>query len=152
VRAVSVVIARIDIHAPVQDVWDYVMDPSHYRDWVTIVDSVTNVDRGPMRRGFRMDQSLHLRGVPFKVHWTLDTLTPPRHARWEGNGPARSKAVTEYRLSPNGELTHFDYRNEFRTPFGPLGAAASKVIVGGIPEKEARASLAKLKAILETGR
>ncbi|MEY2514007.1 MAG: hypothetical protein QOJ89_1365, partial [bacterium] len=35
----SVVIARIDIDAPVQEVWDYVMDPSHYRDWVTIVDA-----------------------------------------------------------------------------------------------------------------
>jgi uncharacterized membrane protein len=152
VRAVSVVIARIDIAAPVRDVWDYVMDPSHYRDWVSIVDSVSNIDRGPLRPGFRMDQSLHLRGVRFRVHWTLDTITAPRHARWEGVGPARSRAVTEYRLSSRGDLTHFDYRNEFRTPFGPLGAAASKVIVGGIPEKEAKASLAKLKSILEAGR
>jgi uncharacterized membrane protein len=152
VRAVSVVIARIDIDAPVQDVWDYVMDPSHYCDWVTIVDAVSNVDRGPLRAGFRMDQTLHLRGVRFRVHWTLDTVTAPRHARWEGTGPARSLAVTEYRLSARDGLTHFDYRNEFRTPFGPLGAAASKVIVGGIPEKEARASLARLKQILETRR
>ncbi len=148
----SVVIARIDIDAPMQEVWDYVMDPAHYRDWVTIVDAVSNVGRGPLRRGSKMDQTLHLRGVRFRVHWTLDTVTAPRHARWEGIGPARSRAVTEYRLSSQRGLTHFDYRNEFRTPFGPLGAAASKVIVGGIPEKEARASLAKLKQILETGR
>jgi len=144
-----VVIARIDIAAPVQDVWDYVMDPAHYGDWVTIVDAVSNIDSGPPRPGFRMAQTLHLRGVRFKVHWTLKTVTAPRHARWEGAGPARSRAVTEYRLSDRGELTHFDYRNEFRTPFGPFGAAASKMIVGGIPEKEARASLAKLKQILE---
>ncbi len=146
----SVVIARIDIDAPLQDVWDYVMDPSHYGDWVTIVDDVTNVSPGPLRRGSRMDQTLHLRGVRFKVHWTLDIVRPPRTARWEGSGPARSRAVTEHRLSSRDGLTHFDYRNEFRTPFGPLGAAASKVIVGGIPEKEARASLARLKAILES--
>jgi carbon monoxide dehydrogenase subunit G len=147
---VSVVIARIDIDAPLQDVWDYVMDPSHYGDWVTIVDDVTNVSPGPLRPGFRMDQTLHLRGVRFKVHWTLDIVRPPRTARWEGSGPARSRAVTEHRLSMRDGLTHFDYRNEFRTPFGPLGAAASKVIVGGIPEKEARASLARLKQILES--
>ena len=146
----SVVVASVDIDAPLQDVWDYVMDPSHYRDWVTIVDSVSNVDRGRLRAGFRMDQTLHLRGVRFRVHWTLDTVQPPRYARWEGVGPARSKAVTEHRLSVRDGLTHFDYRNEFRTPFGPLGAAASKVIVGGIPEKEARASLARLKQILES--
>jgi uncharacterized membrane protein len=149
---VSVVIARIDIDAPAQEVWDYVMDPAHYGDWVTIVDAVSNIDRGPLRPGFRMDQTLHLRGVRFRVHWTLDTVTAPSHARWEGVGPARSRAVTEYRLSTRAGLTHFDYRNEFRTPFGPLGAAASKMIVGGIPEKEARASLARLKQILERRR
>lgn len=148
----SVVIARIDIDAPVQEVWDYVMDPAHYRDWVTIVDAVANVDAGPLRPGFRMDQTLHLRGVRFKVHWTLDVVTAPHCARWEGRGPARSRAVTEHRLSARDGRTHFDYRNEFRTPLGPLGAAASKVIVGGIPEKEAGASLARLKQILETRR
>lgn len=148
----SVVIASIDIDAPLQEVWDYVMDPSHYRDWVTIVDAVSNVDQGPLRRGFRMDQVLHLRGVRFKVRWKLEILRSPECARWEGSGPARSKAVTEHRLSSRNGLTHFDYRNEFRTPFGPLGAAASKVIVGGIPEKEARASLARLKQILESRR
>jgi uncharacterized protein YndB with AHSA1/START domain len=152
VRALSLVIASIDIAAPARDVWDYVMDPAHYRDWVTIVDAVSNVDRGPLRPGFRMDQTLHLRGVRFKVHWRLDVVQPPFRARWQGAGPARSRAVTEHRLSERDGMTHFDYRNEFRTPFGPLGAAASKVIVGGIPEKEARASLACLKRILETGR
>ena len=147
----SLVIANIDIDAPIEDVWDYVMDPSHYRDWVTIVDAVSNVDRGPPRLGFRMDQTLHLRGVRFRVHWKLDIVVPPFRARWQGSGPARSRAVTEHRLSARDGRTHFDYRNEFRTPFGPLGAAASKVIVGGIPEKEARASLARLKQILERG-
>ncbi len=146
----SVVIARIDIDAPLQEVWDYVMDPSHYGDWVTIVDDVSNVSRGPLRPGFEMDQTLHLRGVRFKVHWRLDIVRPPRSARWEGRGPARSRAVIEHRLSMRDGLTHFDYRNEFRTPFGPLGAAASKVIVGGIPEKEANASLTRLKQILES--
>lgn len=147
----SLVIAQIDIDAPVADVWDYVMDPSHYRDWVTIVDAVSNVGRGPLRPGFRMDQTLHLRGVRFKVHWELDIVQAPFRARWQGSGPARSHAVTEHRLSVRDGMTHFDYRNEFRTPFGPLGAAASRVIVGGIPEKEARASLERLKRILEAG-
>ena len=44
----SIVLASIDIDASMQDVWDYVMDPAHYRDWVTIVDAVSNVGRGPL--------------------------------------------------------------------------------------------------------
>jgi carbon monoxide dehydrogenase subunit G len=146
---VSLVIASIDIHAPRQDVWDHIMDPSRMRSWVTIVDRIERVDPGPIRPGFRMSQTLCLRGVHFKVHWTLEELDAPRFARWEGHGPARSVAVTENRLTERDGRTHFDYRNEFRTPFGPLGAAASRVIVGGIPEKEANASLQRLKDIIE---
>ena len=148
----SVVIAHIDIAAPIGDVWDTMMDPGAIRRWVTIVDSIDYVDRGPVRPGFRMDQTLHLRGVRFKVRWTLTELDAPRFARWEGAGPARSTAVTEDRLTEHNGLTRVDYRNEFRTPLGPLGAAASRVIVGGIPDKEANASLRRLKEILEVRR
>lgn len=146
----SLVIASIDIDASMQDVWDHVMDPEKMRSWVTIVAAVDRVDPGPVRRGFRMSQTLCLRGVHFKVHWTLEEVDAPRFARWEGKGPARSTAVTENRLTAREGRTHFDYRNEFRTPFGLLGAAASKVVVGGIPEKEANASLRRLKDVLET--
>ncbi|MGH2898482.1 MAG: SRPBCC family protein [Solirubrobacteraceae bacterium] len=146
----SVVIASIDIAAPRQDVWDHIMDPSRMLGWVTIVDRIERIDPGPIRPGFQMSQTLCLRGVHFKVHWTLEEVHAPRFARWEGRGPARSTAVTENRLTERDGRTHFDYRNEFRTPFGPLGAAASRVVVGGIPEKEANASLLALRDILET--
>ncbi len=148
----SVVIASIDIAAPIEEVWESIMDPSRMREWVTIVDSIDYVDPGPLRRGFRMDQTLHLRGVRFKVRWRLDEVRAPTYARWEGSGPARSRAVTEDRLSARDGHTRVDYHNEFRTPFGPLLAAASRVLVGGIPDKEANASLRRLKEILEVAR
>ena len=148
----SVVIASIDIDAPLQEVWDTIMNPARMREWVTIVDRIDHVDPGPLRPGFRMIQTLHLRGMPFKVQWTLEDLDAPRYARWEGSGPARAKAVTENRRSERDGRTHFNYRNEFRTPFGPLGAAASRVLVGGIPDKEANASLRRLREILESRR
>jgi hypothetical protein len=99
-----------------------------------------------------MDQTLHLRGANFKVHWTLTEADRPRRATWEGRGPAHSYARTAYRLSPgdNGG-TRFDYENEFKAPGGFLGAAASRVIVGGVPQREANRSLQRLKALLEKG-
>ncbi len=145
----SVVVAEIDIAAPVEEVWDAAMDPKRTLEWVTIVRSVGEVDSGPMVEGFQMEQTLCIRGVKFKVHWTLTEVDAPRFARWEGKGPARSKAIIEDRLSARDGGTRFDYRNEFKTPFGPLGAAASKALVGGIPEKEANASLRRLKRLLE---
>ena len=92
-----------------------------------------------------MEQKLCLRGVTFKVHWELVEVDAPTFARFEGRGPMRSKAVIENRLERRDGKTHYEYRNEFKAPLGPLGTVAKKVLVGGIPEKEARASLARLK-------
>lgn len=146
----SIVSVAIDIDAPPETVWAFAMDPRSTLRWVTIVRGVGDVDDGPLREGFRMAQTLALRGVPFHVRWTLVELDPPRYARWEGRGPARSKAIIEDRLTArDGGGTRFEYSNEFRVPFGPLGSVASRTVVGGIPEKEAVASLRRLKQILE---
>ena len=74
-----------------------------------------------------------------------------KRATWEGRGPAHSYARTAYRLSPvdGGARTHFDYENEFKAPGGFLGAAASRMLIGGVPEREAKRSLQRLKALLE---
>ena len=54
-----------------------------------------------------------------------------------------------YRLSPADGGTRFDYENEFNPPLGPLGAAASRALVGGLPQREANATLQRLKALIE---
>lgn len=145
----SVVNASVEIAAPQQKVWDYVMDAERIHEWVTIVQSIDYADPGPVRPGYRMDQTLCIRGISFKVRWTLRYLEEPSYARWEGKGPARSRAVIEDRLSARDGVSRFDYHNEFRTLLGPIGAVASKAFVGGIPEKEANASLRRLKELLE---
>ena len=76
---------------------------------------------------------------------------PGRLAHWKGRGPARSHAETEYRLTPIDGGTRFDYRNAFQAPLGPLGATASKVLVGGLPDREGHASLEALKKLVERG-
>lgn len=146
----SLVVAQIDIAAPPAVVWDTAMDPARTTEWVTIVSGVDHVDDGPLRPGFRMHQALSLRGVSFHVRWRLDEVDAPWFARWEGSGPARSKALIENLLRErDGGGTHFEYRNEFKAPFGPLGSVASRALVGGVPEREAATSLQRLKQLLE---
>lgn len=149
----STVHAKIEIDAPIQRVWDTVMDPSHLKDWVTIHKSVGDVSDHPLRRGSTMEQVLHIRGVSFHVHWTLTDFSSPKHAEWEGQGPAHSAARIRYELSGDGEgPTRFAYTNEFMPPGGRLGNVASRFIVGATSEREANNSLARLKALLERGR
>ena len=148
----SEVRTSVNIAAPPERVWDVVMDPGNYGEWVTIHRRVEKADAGPPREGFQLEQTLCLRHKNFKVKWTLSEVDENRLARWDGKGPMGSHATTCYILKPDGNGgTEFDYVNEFKAPGGPLGAAASRVVVGGVPEREANASLARLKQVLETG-
>ena len=146
------VVTSIDIQAPPAKVWALAMDPGNFDDWVTIHRALGHHDGGRPRKGYEMEQTLCVRGVNFHVHWELVTCEDARHAEWHGRGPARSKAETEYRLTEiDGGGTRFAYRNEFKAPLGALGAVASRALVGGVPKREANASLRKLKALAEKG-
>ncbi len=142
----SVVAASICIDAPAEQVWRLVMDASRLGEWVTIHRKLERADDGPVRVGYRMDQQLHLRGVNLEVHWKLVECVPNERAVWEGRGPARSRARTEYALSAENGGTRFDYRNEFHPPLGPFGAIVSRALVGGMPEREATRTLSRLRA------
>jgi carbon monoxide dehydrogenase subunit G len=148
---VTLVTATIDIDAPREVVYDTMLDPSRLDEWVTIHRRVNRRDDGPLREGFEMEQTLCLRGANFKVRWTLTEAHKPGHATWEGRGPAHSYARTSYTLRNSGNGTRFEYENEFKAPGGILGAAASRVIVSGVSEREADRSLQRLKALLERG-
>jgi uncharacterized protein YndB with AHSA1/START domain len=145
----SQVTASITIDAPPAEVWGTVMDPNCLSTWVTIHRRLLHAAGGRAKRGYRMDQSIHLRGVTLEVHWELVECVTDTRAVWEGRGPARSRAHTEYLLAPDGKGTRFDYRNEFRAPLGPVGAIVSRALVGGIPLREANRSLEQLKAHIE---
>jgi len=146
----SVVSASIDIAVPPEQVWEMVMDPGRLDEWVTLHRKLLYADRGPPRVGYKMDQQLHLRGVNLEVHWQLVDCSPGERAVWQGRGPARSRAQTQYLLHAVDGGTRFDYRNEFRAPLGPVGALVSRALIGGMPVREAKRTLERLRAQLES--
>jgi uncharacterized membrane protein len=146
----STVKADIEIAAPIERVWDTLMDPGQLGDWVTIHKSVKNVSDSPLHKGSTMDQAMHVRGVTFRVNWTVTALRSPDRAEWKGRGPAHSQALIRYELTRLDEgHTRFQYTNEFKPPGGRLGKVASRMIVGATSQREAHRSLEKLKGLLE---
>jgi uncharacterized protein YndB with AHSA1/START domain len=146
----STVKADIEIAAPIERVWETLMDPGQLADWVTIHKSVKSVSDSPLRKGSTMDQAMHVRGLTFGVNWTVTALSQPDRAEWKGRGPAHSQALIRYELTRLDEgHTRFQYTNEFKPPGGRLGNVASRMIVGATSQREAHRSLEKLKGLLE---
>lgn len=146
----NVITNEIEITAPPQAVWDVIMDPSRFGEWVTIHRAVKLQSPDPAAAGARMEQDMHLNGVNFRVRWTLAEVRAPEFAEWQGRGPAFSKALIRYQLRPTATgTTAFTYTNEFSTPGGPLADLANRFVVGRASEHEARRSLAQLKALIE---
>jgi carbon monoxide dehydrogenase subunit G len=141
------VTAEIQINATPQQVWDVALDPNRLGDWVTIHSKLNQCDDGPPRLGFEMVQTMELRGAPLKVSWELVTCDEPHEAKWEGKGPAGSRAETSYRLEANKDGTLFHYSNEFFPPMGIIGRVAQRAIAGDLPESEALASLKQLRKL-----
>ncbi len=147
----TAVTASIEIAAPPDRVWDVVMDPTHFGDWVTIHRKLGRVDSGALREGFEVEQTLCLHRANFKVKWSLEEVDAPRHAVWEGKGPAGSHAriVDSLVALDGGNATRFEYRNEYSQPGGFFGRVAGRVLVAGAAEREAARSLERLKAYVE---
>ncbi len=145
----TVVRSAVTIAAPPDAVWAVVMDARRVGEWVTIHRELREVSSDPPREGAIMEQILHLRGADIRVRWLLVECSEPQYARWEGRGPARSKAHIEYRLTAIAGGTRFDYQNEFLPPLGPVGALASRTVMGQTPQREADRSLAALRELIE---
>jgi uncharacterized protein YndB with AHSA1/START domain len=145
----DVVKQTVEIEAPIERVWDLVMDPDRLGDWVTIHDSVSDVHKGDLESGSRLRQKMKLKGVPLKVKWEVVECEAPKRARWTGEAAAGARAEIVYDLSASNGVTTFDYQNEFELPAGKAGKLAGKAFNAMSGDREARKSLARLKKILE---
>lgn len=141
----------VELSADPATVFAYLLDIERTPEWVTICKAVLHVDEGTPTPGWQCKQRYVLRGAPFVVSWTLDSLEDGKHISWSGRGPARSKASIQQDLTPlpNGG-TRVRYRNEFAAPGGILGAVASRALVGDTAEQEAIRSLDRLATLLDT--
>jgi len=140
----------VSIDAPVDRVWEKVMDARCLGEWVTTHDSVDGAVSGAAEEGMSFTQKLKLAGKRFKVRWLIVEAEPPRLARWAGEGPGGSAARVVYRLSEESGGTRFDYENEYELPGGLLGKAAGAMLSTASARREARRSLENLKRLLES--
>ncbi|MCB0864097.1 MAG: SRPBCC family protein [Solirubrobacterales bacterium] len=147
----DVVKQTIEIAAPIERVWELVMDPERLGEWVTIHEEAYDYPDADLETGSRFGQRMKLKGVPLKVRWEVTECDPPHRARWNGTAAAGSKARIAYDLSESDGGTVFDYENEFDLPAGKVGKLAGRAFNAMSGEREAKKSLQRLKDLLEDG-
>jgi len=145
----DVVSQSVEINAPIERVWELVMDPDRLGDWVTIHNSVSDVPDEPLETGSTFRQKMKLKGVPLKVDWEVVECEAPTRARWSGEAAAGAQASIVYDLSEKDGVTTFDYQNEFELPAGKAGKLAGRAFNAMSGDREAKKSLARLKDLLE---
>lgn len=146
------VTSSINVEASREQVWDVLMDPQRFADWVTIHQGLGTVSDCPLIVGSTVVQTVRTYGKTFDLRWTVIDLDRPHHALWEGTGPARSRATIRYDLSPSGSSrTSFRYANTFALPGGLLGAVTARLLGGNVSQREANHSLRRLKRLVEFG-
>jgi carbon monoxide dehydrogenase subunit G len=134
------------IPRPPEEVFGWLLDADRVPRWMSGVSSYEVT--GPLGPGSRVRQRLEVSGQTVDVDMEIVRYEPPRAAetRFETNG---IDVVNVYTLEGDGDGTRFSYENEFKPPGGFIGNAASRVLVGGVPQREANRSLQRLKALLE---
>jgi hypothetical protein len=148
----SAINAVIELDAGREQVWAVLMDPQRLQDWVTIHHRLGQVSDHPLIVGSTVEQTVRTHGACFDLRWTVTDLDRPHDASWEASGPARAHASVRYELSTDGPLrTTFRYQNRFAMPGGVLSAAATRLLGGGLSQREANHSLRRLKHLLEFG-
>lgn len=140
---------EIEIARPPEAVYDAVMDPDRLGEWVSIHRRLKEVSDRPLAEGSTLRQTLRLAHKNFDVRWTVVEAARPERVRWEGRGPAGSRATVEYGFEQVDGATRFNYANEFHAPGGPLGRVAERAL-GGTTEREAERTLEALKRYLES--
>jgi len=145
----DVVAQTTKIDAPIERVWDLVMDPARLGDWVTIHESVSDLPPGDLGEGSEFRQEMKLKGVPLEVRWRIAEWNPTCHALWLGEAAAGAKARILYDLREEDGVTVFDYENEFELPAGRIGKLAGRAFNALSGDREAQRSLARLKELLE---
>jgi uncharacterized membrane protein len=140
--------AVIQIDATPEEVWEVATDLERTGEWVSIHRQFEGAPPRELTEGSRFRQTLKVAGVTFHVEWTAVEVDGPGRLVWDGTGPARTHAHTIYALEAVDGGTRFAYENEFTLPAGGVGKVAAKAVAGQA-ERQLKASLTRLKALVE---
>ena len=145
-------IARtIEIDRSPEEIFDYITDLDRLTEWATMVKETRDLDQRPIQPGTTFSQTVKAAGsVDIDCDWHVKELERPRHVHYEATAPGGGEMQMSQTVTLlDGGRSRVEIDLDYEVPGGILGQIADKLVFEGQNEKEADASLANLKRILE---
>jgi carbon monoxide dehydrogenase subunit G len=139
--------ATVDVAAGPQQVWNVLVDPSRYDEWLDMHQGFVGDPPAAFTQGLSFGERVKVLGMPADVRWTVKDLEEPRRLALSGTGPMGIALGAGYGLEQSGAdgATRVTVTMEF--------TGAALMMVGSQLESEVasqlRASLEKFKRVAE---
>lgn len=141
--------ATTHIEAPIERVWQVLIDWERQPDWMVDARSVEVVSQHREGPGVVLRCATDIAGVVVNdemetTEWEHQRIVGVRHTGWVVRG------VGAFELQPTEAGVHFTWWEEIDAPLGPLGEAAATLLAAPILRRVFRRSLARLKRTCES--
>lgn len=146
----ATVTASVEVSAAPQRVWEVLVDPSRYGEWLDLHHGFAGEAPAAFTRGTSFAQKVKVLGMPSDVRWTVESVEPPNAITLEGTGPMGIGLRADYGV----EATDVE-QDACRVTVAMDFSGPAVMMVAGQLEREVgdqlRSSLAKLAALSTRG-
>jgi uncharacterized membrane protein len=141
--------SRIEIDAPIEEVWDRLVDIERQPDWMTDLKAVRVTTPGPIGVGTRADGAIRILGIPVTDPIEIVEFEPPHRFALRHLGRFSGSGLITLDTLDGGRRTRVEWAETLVPPVLPnLGSMIQAPILGRVFQ----ADLEGLKALIERDR
>jgi uncharacterized protein YndB with AHSA1/START domain len=140
----------IQIHQPIEQVFDFITTPSNWPQWHPASVSVSGNADHSLLQGEEVTEDISVAGRRGQVTWLVRERSAPRRWVIDGAGKDGGRATITYTLTPHPAGTNFERELVYTMP-NALLAILDWLIVRSRMKTDSMEALQRLKRLLESG-
>jgi len=137
----------VTINAPIEKVFDTIVDPELTAQWSAGISDVTNIKGNHWEKGSSADFTYHVLGMKFTQQMITSEIEKPRKVIYEMTGGF--PGTFGFTLEPQGQATKVDTRIDYSVPGGIIGKIANQLLLERMNKKNMEDSAEGLKIFCE---
>jgi uncharacterized protein YndB with AHSA1/START domain len=140
---------QVDIARRPAEVFALLTDLDRLPEWASMVVGTRDVSHTPLRTGCTFRQTLRIMGRDLESEWRVSALDPPHHVAYEAAAPGGGTLTMRQTVAQGDAGSRVALEIDYELPGGWLGELLDRAVVEAQNEREADASLDRLKRLLE---